>query len=287
MNYQPLFIIGAGRSGTNILRDTMTRLKGFDTWDCDEINLIWRHGNIGKRNDIFGREEARAEVARFIRKEFSKFQRKSRAKVIIEKTCANSLRIPFIDEIFPDARYLYIVRDGRDVALSAAKRWRASVELAYLLKKLRYVPIGDLSHYSIRFLKNRLHQIQSQEKRQASWGPIFPDMPEWAASRPLLEVCAKQWAVCVEESDKAFEDMPDEKTFKVHYEALVTDPRSVINLIADWYGPDLFDQLDEKSFSAIHAGSLNGWIKHRQSFTPEVRQILDPVLGKHGYEITA
>ena len=38
-------IIGAPRSGTNMLRDVLTSLPGFATWPCDEINLIWRHGN--------------------------------------------------------------------------------------------------------------------------------------------------------------------------------------------------------------------------------------------------
>ena len=39
-------IIGAARSGTNMLRDVLTSLDGVDTWPCDEINYIWRHGNI-------------------------------------------------------------------------------------------------------------------------------------------------------------------------------------------------------------------------------------------------
>ena len=41
----PLVIIGAARSGTNMLRDLLSSLEPFATWPCDEINYIWRHGN--------------------------------------------------------------------------------------------------------------------------------------------------------------------------------------------------------------------------------------------------
>ena len=39
----PVIIIGAGRSGTNMLRDLLAQLPQFSTWPCDEINYIWRH----------------------------------------------------------------------------------------------------------------------------------------------------------------------------------------------------------------------------------------------------
>ena len=38
-----VIIIGAPRSGTNILRDTLTSLSNVGTWGCDEIPylVIW------------------------------------------------------------------------------------------------------------------------------------------------------------------------------------------------------------------------------------------------------
>ena len=38
---------------------------------------------------------------------------------MVEKTCANTLRLPFVDKVLPEARYLHIVRDGVDVVASA------------------------------------------------------------------------------------------------------------------------------------------------------------------------
>ena len=283
----PLILIGAGRSGTNIVRDSLVHVPGWETWDCDEINLIWRHGNIHHPHDIFTAELARPKVKKYIREAFGNFQKKSGAKVVVEKTCANSMRVPFIREIFPKARFIYITRDGRDVALSAAKRWTASVEMRYLLKKLKFVPKSDIPFYGLRFVKNRIHQAKSKEKRQAVWGPIFPGMPDWAKENPLIDVCAKQWAESVTEADKAFADMPSSVWYKIKYEDFVTDPKTVLSGILNWYDPNLDTAVFDKAVQDIHANSLFGWKRKIDSFTPQALAILDPILKRHDYAPSA
>ena len=285
MTFQPVFIIGAGRSGTNILRDTLTTIPGWCTWDCDEINLIWRHGNLDLPNDLMNEKHATDRVKKFIHRQFDKLHHTTGARVIVEKTCANSLRIPFIDAIYPNARYIYIVRDGRDVALSAAKRWTASIEVGYLLKKLRYVPVSDVPYHGIKFLRNRLAQAVSKEKRQRSWGPVFEGMREWVRDYPLVDVCAKQWSECVECSDDALSNIEKSRWIKVQYEDLVTDPRSVLTEISKWYSADdVVSQIPEEAIGAIHASSLYGWKSRRDRFTPHSLSIMERSLERHKYE---
>ncbi|MGI9349920.1 MAG: sulfotransferase family protein [Rhizobiaceae bacterium] len=285
MSYKPVIIIGAARSGTNILRDTLSVLPGWDTWDCDEINLIWRHGNLELAHDKMDESHARPEVAKFIRRQFEDLHKKTGCQVILEKTCANSLRIPFIESVFPDARYIYIVRDGRDVVLSAMKRWTASVELAYLFKKLRYVPMSDVPRHGISFIRNRLSQAVSSEKRQSCWGPVFPGMRELASHAPLVEVCANQWASCVEESDRAIAKLPGEKWIKVTYEELVSNSDTVLSEILKWYYKfDTPPSLPQDALMAIHAGSLNSWKRKREMFTTPSLENMKEILDRHGYE---
>ena len=147
-DYTPLIIIGAARSGTNILRDVLTRLPEVGTWPCDEINTIWRHGNARLLTDEFKPENARKDVCSFIRQAFDNRARRDNLAIVVEKTCANSLRLAFVDQIFPDARYIYLVRDGRDVAASALKRWQASLDLSYVVSKARFVPPVDIPYYA-------------------------------------------------------------------------------------------------------------------------------------------
>jgi len=284
MNAQPLIIIGAGRSGTNILRYTLVALPGFRTWDCDEINLIWRHGNINHQTDVLTSAQATPEVRRFIRNSFDKLARKTVANVVVEKTCANTLRVPFVEAVLPEARYIHIVRDGRDVALSSMLRWRAPVEPKYLLRKLRHVPFSDIPFHLRRFAMNRLHQITRQDKRQAVWGPIYQGMREDVKTNPLSEVCAKQWVECVTNASEALLEMRPEKSITVKYEDLVSKPRTVIQTICEWYEPGLSSHLPQGATDRIFDKSAGAWKKKSGLLTPRSFAIMTSTLRKFGYE---
>ena len=121
LNYHPVIIIGAGRSGTNMLRDLLTSAPGVETWPCDEINYIWRHGNLTEPSDEFSPLMATENVNSFIRNKFDKLFRLKDCSYIVEKTCANSLRVGFVSKVFPDAKFIHLIRDGRDVVASAKK----------------------------------------------------------------------------------------------------------------------------------------------------------------------
>src|SRR5690554_2656967 len=129
MKNNPIIIIGAVRSGTKIVRDSICSVEGFETWPCYEINYIWRHGNIQKKTDRIVADDVTTEVKKFIKNQFKKLEKEFGPEFVVEKTCANSLNIPFINEIFPDAKYIFIAREGHDVASSAKQRWTASLEM--------------------------------------------------------------------------------------------------------------------------------------------------------------
>lgn len=283
MKQAPVIIIGAGRSGTNILRDTLSALPNWTTWDCDEINLIWRHGNMTRPDDEFPASAARPEVRNFIRASFDKIGTQPGTEFVLEKTCANSLRVPFVDAVTPEAKYIYIVRDGRDVALSAARRWTASPEMRYLMKKLRYAPVSDIPYYAARFIQNRVHQWRSKERRQAIWGPRFKGMDDFVRSHGLIEICAKQWAECVKSSDAAFDAMPDGKVFRVHYEEFVAAPVETLTRIGDWLGQDIVGRLPETATKRIRPDLAGGWRNNADAISEDALQHMTDVLKAHGY----
>ena len=127
-----------------MLRDTLTSIDGISTWPCDEINYIWRHGNKRFASDELLPEHATPQVCKYIRHQFDLLAKKMGTATIVEKTCANALRLGFVDKIFPDAKYIVIQRDGLDVVGSALKRWKAPLDFKYIAKKARYVPKTDL-----------------------------------------------------------------------------------------------------------------------------------------------
>ena len=185
LHCNPVVIIGAGRSGTNMLRNILTKFDCVSTWPCDEINYIWRHGNRDSVSDEFDEKHAREKVVKYIRGRFRQFASNSShwtctrgEKYLVEKTCANSLRVNYVNRVLPEARYIYLVRDGRDVVASAIQRWKAPLDIPYLFAKARYVPWSDLLFYGKGYFENRMEKFSNPESRLSIWGPKFKGWPE-------------------------------------------------------------------------------------------------------------
>ena len=232
--YQPVIIIGAPRSGTNMLRDVLCRFKGVATWPCDEINYIWRHGNVRYPSDEFPAHLATPPVQAYIRKQFDWLSKRYQADIVVEKTCANSLRVPFVDRVLPGAKYVYIYRDGLDTTGSAKLRWTAKLDIPYILEKIRFVPLVDLPYYGARYLWSRIYRLFSREQRLAFWGPTLDGMPEILERYSLNEVCALQWQRCVENAEKAFAVIPPEQVIRISYEDFVRRPEEELTRLLDF-----------------------------------------------------
>lgn len=283
--YIPVVIIGAPRSGTNMLRDMLTKIPGWTTWPCDEINYIWRHGNVRYQSDAFPPELARPRVARYINRSFDCLARRTGAQVIVEKTCANSLRVGFVNKVIPNAHFIFIYRDGYDAVGSARHRWQAEFDLPYVLRKARFVPLSDMPYYAVRYLWNHLYRILSGRRRLAFWGPRPDDKDSLVETCSIEELCAYQWRACVESALDAFDRMAKMPVIKVSYETLVNEPETQLARIVGALGMSV-DQI-----SLVHAAqgvSAASVGKGRYELGPEIIQILEPILGstqrRCGYE---
>ena len=229
-----LVIIGAPRSGTNMLRDVLTTFDNVATWPCDEINYIWRHGNVRFPSDELTPELVTSAIATYIQRQFDWVRRNYAAHTVVEKTCANSLRVPFVDRVLPDAKYIFIVRDGLDAVGSAMKRWKAELDIPYILRKVRFVPIGDLPYYGGRYFWSRVYRLFSREKRLAFWGPRLEGMDTLLGRHQLDEICALQWERCVTLAESAFQEMDASRVCRVRYEDFVSNPAEELTSILNF-----------------------------------------------------
>lgn len=280
--YKPVVIIGAPRSGTNMLRDTLTVMPGVGSWPCDEINYIWRHGNLHHPSDEFKPEMATDRIRRYIRGRFDDLAKKGPFEFVVEKTCANCLRVGYVDRVLPEAIYIYIVRDGLDVVPSAIQRWHASLDLRYVLAKARFVPWQDVPYYASRYLGNHVHRLFSREKRLAFWGPKMDSMDEILSRYSIDEVCALQWKACIEASDEFFSRHAQNRVIRVSYESFVREPRVELERICGFTGIRFDAEAASNQLKGISAGSIG---KGRRQFNQVSIERLTRLIGTtlHGY----
>lgn len=243
LDAKPVIIVGAGRSGTNILRDVLTEFGNVFTWPCDEINYIWRHGNRSFSTDEFPKDLATDSVKSYIRGQFKSLidkktnnSNRDDKRYIIEKTCANSLRIDFVNEVIPEAYYIFIVRDGRDVVASARQRWKAKLNISYILAKARYVPASDFIFYAYRYFINRLSKIVNKNNSLSAWGPKFAGMDAVGESTTLEELCEMQWVRCIRSAELSFKSIDPTRIHRVSYEDFVTEPFDTVKSITNFLG---------------------------------------------------
>lgn len=282
----PIIIIGAGRSGTNMLRDILTREPAFITWPCDEINYIWRHNHRGYETDQFTREMADEKTKKYIRQSFSSLAKKNTSATVVEKTCANSLRCGFIHEIFPAAKFIHIVRDGRDVAASAALRWNAKLDPAYLFSKARFVPKSDLFYYASRYFYARLYRVFSKQERLSTWGPKFEGMQTAFRDNDLPVGCAIQWRECVKAATLQLEKVPSDQVLTLRYETFTSNPCKELARVFEFANVSVEEARLHELTTGVSTKSVKKW--KSQLADSEIAAIQDEAgswLERLGYEL--
>lgn len=285
--FRPVFIIGAGRSGTNILRDAICALPGFATWPCDEINPIMRHGNIGMSHDRFTAQQATPAVARFIRAAFTReWKRQGKPAYVVEKTCANSLRVEFLNAIFPEALFIHLYRHGGDVIASARKRWRGEMELPslpYYWAKIRFTPLIDLPIYGWRFVRSRFRKALGKAEHMSAWGPMSPAMLKLDQDASLEEICTRQWVDCVTTASGDLAQLDQQRVFPLAYEEFVTKPADTLEAIARFAGANVSQSELASAAANVRTSSVGKGASVLEGCEPAIRDMAQPVLLQLGY----
>ncbi|MFO0944503.1 MAG: sulfotransferase [Planctomycetota bacterium] len=117
---KPIIVIGAPRSGTTILGECFAAHRDLEY--IEEPRLTWRYGNDDKSDRLLP-ADARPEVIQHIRSSFAKRILDKGKTRLLEKTPSNSLRLGFVDRVFPDCKFVHIRRNSVDSALSIRRFW--------------------------------------------------------------------------------------------------------------------------------------------------------------------
>lgn len=253
----PLLVVGAARSGTTLIGE---RLLGThpDVLYWSEPSFVWRYGNAYKLHDMLRVEDCTRHIRERIRAAFEAHGRQQPDALLVEKTPANTFRMPFVLCALPEARVLHVIRDGRQATRSAREEWAgrggsaldsANLRRQSMLLRLasmirrdlrareRYVgPLSllELPAYGPRAFSFLLRQIFHLSL--LPWGARFPGMMRVRRHLGLLEVAALQWNFSIQLTRSACAHLDESRYREVTFEQLQTDPKSTLNAIREFAG---------------------------------------------------
>ena len=210
---RPILLLGCPRSGTTVLLQALLRspelrsvqTEGHILWD--EFHPKPRDSDALDRSDVVDREREYVNLAVRIF---------ARGRRFIDKTPENCLRVPYLDELFPDATFVFLTRKAADNVNSLIGGWRA---------RPRFV-----THR----LPDPLEGIAPLDGRLWS----FALVPGWRELRraSLEEICARQYVDCNEAVLAARAQLPLERWLTVKYEDMVASPLDVLRGLFDDLG---------------------------------------------------
>ena len=258
---EDIIVIGAPRSGTNMLRDFLTGLPRVGTWPCDEINHVWRYGVESTRTDELDATEARRATRGAVNRAFAWVRRKYGTPFVVEKTCANSLRVGYVESLRPDSRYVYIYRNGFDASLSASKVWNAPRSLMYSLAKYRFVPLRSKAPVAAEYIMESVRRSRSQARGENpvnTWGPRFEGLDEMLLTKvPLVAVSAEQWRRCAYRSVMDLGKLPKSRVYAISYEAVCRNPTLELGQLVEWIGTPASTKLLSALTEGISTSSID------------------------------
>lgn len=213
---RPVIILSAPRSGSDLLFRILSNSKSFWTIGGESHVVIesvpsLRVFESGTDSNRLTGAQADPAVTGEVLRRFAEllrdrdgrhFMAKRPATVrLLEKTPKNSLRVPFLNAVFPDALYIYLYRDARENISSIMEAWRS----------------GD------RFVSYR--QLRGWD---GDWCLLLP--PGWRELRgkPLEQVAAFQWAAANSYILDDLPDIPAQRWTTLSYADLIREPRAQI-----------------------------------------------------------
>lgn len=242
-------------------------LRSFTAWQA-----IKRHGRSTQTGSTVS-SAVPQQGLNSIRKMVQLYRRltptkSSKAIRLLEKTPENCLRLPFLLALFPDARIIYLTRDGRSNINSLIEGWRQPhIFPGYQVPEPINIP-GDT---------------------RGRWA--FTLIPGWQSltASPLEEVCAMQWLRC-NEAVLAHRDKTDGQVpyLTIQYENLIQRPEQTLGQIANFIQVDFAKELGRYAkelpkINVVSQPEQEKWRRQNGEAIERVLPIIQPTMKKLGY----
>ena len=226
----PVFILGVGRSGTTILGIVLSMHR--DVGFLNEPKAIWATlrddedliGNYhrGEARYRLGADDASKDVREAAYRIYGAYLRTSMTKRVVDKYPELIFRVPFVRRIFPDAKFLFLSRNGWDTCASIDS-WSAR----------RGVEFSGERHdwWGVNRRKWRL-LVDELVMEHADLAPHVDILRDLHDQRTMAAI---EWIVAMREGMSLLDKHP-KHVMHVPYEKLCAEPAETCGRIAEFVG---------------------------------------------------
>lgn len=238
-------VIGLPRSGTTLLGRALEGLPS--TVYHEEPNPMWRFRNFRRLgHEQFVASDATNEVRQYIRSILLPCEGVKDTSLVVEKTPANCIRSGFVEAVVPEARFLFLTRDGGAIRESIMKVWQEGIDLNPVrlnddtrfrvlrakLAKSRYIHRSEMLQYIRAELAQRWTHLRNGHPDY--WGPAIPG---WRNLRRLsIETAVEE--VCTHMEGEFYKGMSQcgVPHATLSYEDLVSAPEAELHRVLSEIG---------------------------------------------------
>lgn len=231
---EPVFIVAAPRSGSTLLFETLACSPAFSTfggeahWLIENLEAL-RPGAPGVESNRLTESLATPQITSIIRRAaMDRLQgpeggSPNAGTRMLEKTPKNSLRIPFLNQVFPDARFIFLWRDPRENLSSIMEAWRSGGWVTYPA-----LPGWD-----------------------GPWSLLLP--PDWQLLRaaPLAAVAAHQWQKSNEIALNDLQQLQCKQWTAVSFHQLIANPSATVARLCEFAGIPFDQALQKRTAGAL------------------------------------
>ena len=269
----PIFIVGCSRSGTTVTFETVCASEEVTSFGY-ELPQFW-NSLVGPTNNNWHSEAAYEKDAIPAHRSaaIAHFYAHLGNKQSVDKTCINVMRIPYLIRLFPDARFLYIYRDGPDNVSSLIDGWR------------------DGRFELTQFLGDFPERVNIGGGEFQVWHFFLP--PGWRDynNASLEEVCAYQWCVANQMVLDSKRFVPETQWVDIRYEDIFTDPVGMYRQAFEHLGLDFTAQIQQRceSLSARPTSIVRGspqrekWRTRNPEAIERIMDTIEPMRRRLGY----
>ncbi len=274
----PVFVVGCSRSGTTVTYETLAeapQLLKFGHEIPEFWNSLYGPLNNGWQSEAATAEDARPEHRDAALRFF--YQRLGRGWVL-DKTCINTLRLPYLYKLFPQAKFVFIQRDGRDNISSMLDGWRhGRVDGAFGLGQ---------------FFGPSPEPVAIEDGEFLEWHFFLPS--GWRAYNraSLEEVCAFQWISANRLALDARRIIPPAQWIQLRYEDLFERPvemfREAFARLDIPFGKTIeahCTNLGKRPTSIVQGGPRRQkWKEHNPEAIRRILPMIRPMMEEMGYD---